>query len=355
MKSLLCTLAVLTSVAQAGTLYLPAYPSSVMVIDESTFKVLDRIPLVTGTPMTMRLSPDHKTLYVTTIDHNGFEVIDLATRKVTNHFVLNTPTKQYRLRGGAVDPQGKFFYTVSREIDQLSDHIEVAKPKYTVVDIAQQKIVKTVEMSKENENVNRAAFEVSPDGKYLYQFGPKITVLDTNNFKVVDTLDLAQPDSDAMENVRLGGELGLLSEPGVRMSVFTSTDPVVHNRIFGLARLDLATRQVDYKPIGPAPGGMAGLQVTPDKKTAYTVVTNGILGNKTCEFWKFDLNTDRLAQKANLPCRARFSFGMSSDGKKLYIYGAGFEVEVYDTTTFKLENTWDLNNDITMAGIAVLP
>jgi hypothetical protein len=46
---------------------------------------------------------------------------------------------------------------------------------------------------------------------------------------------------------------------------------------------------------------------------------------------------------------------MSSDGKKLYIYGAGFEVEVYDAATFKLEKTWDLNTDITMAGLAVLP
>ena len=100
-------LTMLATMANAGTLYLPAYPASVLVIDESNFQILDRIPLVTGTPTSMRLSPDHKTLYVTTIDHNGFETIDLATRKVTNHFVLNTPTKQYRFRGGAVDPQGK--------------------------------------------------------------------------------------------------------------------------------------------------------------------------------------------------------------------------------------------------------
>ena len=125
--------------------------------------------------------------------------------------------------------------------------------------------------------------------------------------------------------------------------------------MFGLARLDLATRQVDYNPIGPAPSGMAGLQITPDKKTAYTVVANGANGNKRCEFWKFDLTSDRVTQKAEVPCRTRFSFGMSSDGKKLYIYGAGFEIEVYDTATLKLEKTWDLNNDVTYAGIAVLP
>jgi hypothetical protein len=85
------------------------------------------------------------------------------------------------------------------------------------------------------------------------------------------------------------------------------------------------------------------------------VVANGANGNKRCEFWKFDLSSDRVTDRAEVSCRTRFSFGMSSDGKKLYIYGAGFEIEVYDAATLKLEKTWDLQTDITYAGIAVLP
>src|SRR5580698_4301113 len=89
-------LALLAASASAGTLYLPAYPASVLVFDEAKGQVVDRIQLETGTPMSMRLSPDHKKIYVTTIDHNGIEVIDVATRKVINHFELNTADKQYR-------------------------------------------------------------------------------------------------------------------------------------------------------------------------------------------------------------------------------------------------------------------
>ncbi len=100
---------------------------------------------------------------------------------------------------------------------------------------------------------------------------------------------------------------------------------------------------------------MAGLQVTPDKKYAYTVVANGMHGNKRCEFWTFDLTPDHLTKTAEVPCRTRFSFGMSGDGKKLYIFGAGFEIEVYDAATLKYERTWDLNNDVTMGGMVVLP
>jgi hypothetical protein len=355
MKCLFPLLALFAAVASAGTLYLPAYPATVLVFDEAKGQIVNRIPLATGTPMSIRMAPDHKKIYVTTIDHNGIEVIDVASSKVINHFELNTPTKQYRFRGGAVDPDGKLFYTVTREIDKLPEHFEVGKGKYTVIDLAQQKIVKTVEMPLEDDRTNRLSFEVSPDGKYLYQFGPKIKILQTSDFKMVDTLDLAQPDFGAMDNVHLGSDLDLISQPGMHTSIFNSSDPIVHNRVFGLARMDLGTRQVSYSPIGPAPTGMTGLQVTPDKKSAYTVVANGANGNKRCEFWKFDLSTDRLTQKEEVPCRTRFSFGMSTDGKKLYIYGAGFEIEVYDAATLKLEKTWDLETDVTYAGIAELP
>ena len=355
MKRWFSLLALGAAAASAGTLYLPAYPAAVLVFDESKGQIVDRIPLTTGTPISMRLAPDHKKIYVTTIDHNGIEVIDVATRKVINHFVLNTATRQYRLRSGAVDPDGKYYYTVTKEIDQLPEHFEVARAKYTVIDLAQQKIIKTVDMSPEDEQASRRAFEVSPDGKYLYQFGRKITIFQTADFKVIDQIDLAQPDFPGMENVRLGNDLDLISQPGVHTSIFNSSDPIVHNRVFGLARLDLATRQVTYNPIGPAPSGMGGLQVTPDKKTAYTIVTSGAFGNKSCEFWGFDLTTDRLTQKAEVPCRSRFSFGMAGDGRKLYLYGAGYEIEVYDASTLKYERTWDLNNDITGAGMIVLP
>jgi DNA-binding beta-propeller fold protein YncE len=352
--------------ASAGTLYLPAYPASVLVFDEGKAQIVDRIPLSTGTPMTIRLSADHKRIYVTTIDRNGIEVIDVATRKVINHFELNTPTKQYRLFNGTADPEGKLFYAVTKEITKFPEHYEVAKPKYTVVDLEQQKIVKIIDIPKEEEAQNEGDYgvgwlEVSPDGKFLYQFGQRITILQTSDFKVIDHIDLARPDSPGVESAQFGGvdfgnDLDLINEPGAHDALFISSDPVVHNRVFGLARMDLTTRQIDFSPIGPAPAGMSGIEVTPDKKWAYTVVSTGIHGTKRCEFWAFDLEHGaRITERAEVPCRTRFTLGISTDGKKLYIYGAGFDIEVYDAATLKYEKTWDLNNDVTYAGIVVIP
>jgi len=360
MKLLFSTLALSCALARGATLFLGAYPDAVIVFDEAKGQIVDRIPLTTGLPTSLRLSQDKKKIYVTTNDRGGVEVIDVATRKVINHFELSTPTRRYRFNGGTPDNEGKLFYAVTMEIDKLVDRYEIGKPKYTVIDLAQQKIVKSVDIASEDEAANsggyvRGFFEFSPDGKYLYQFRDKVVILNADDFKVVDRIDLAKPDLPGLESVGFGGLLDSISEPGQHISFFTAADPVVHNRLFGIARLDLATRQVDFTPIGPVPAGMAGLQVAPDKKTAYTVVATGANGNKRCEFWTFDLSNDRITRTAEVSCRTRFSFGLSGDGNKLYFYGAGFEIEVYDAATLKYEKTWDLNNDVTGAGLIVLP
>ena len=358
---LITAFAAVIRISTAGTLYLPAYPSQVLVFDEQNAQVVDRIALSTGAPLGIRLAPDHKKIYVTTIDHNGIEVIDVATRKVTNHFVLNTDTKQFRLFNGAAEPQGKLYYAVTKEITKFPEHYEVAKPKYTVIDLERQQIIKTVEIPKEEEGTNQGDFgvgsiDVSPDGKYIYQFGEKITILQASDFQVVDHIDLANPYTPGMENIHFGGDLDLINEAGRHTAMFFSSDPIVHSRVFGLGRLDLNTRDLDFKAVGPAPAGnIAGFEVNSDKTKGYAVVQTGIHGTKRCEFWAFDLTTDRINQRAEVPCRTRFTLGISTDGNKLYIYGAGFDIEVYDAATLKYEKTWDLNTDVTYGGIVVLP
>jgi len=344
--------------APGATLYISAYPDLILIFDEAKGQIVDQIKLETGLPVGMRLSFDRKKIYIITNDHSGIEVLDLATRKITNHFVLNSGTKRYRFYSGTPDPQDKFLYTVTTEMEKQADRYEIGKPKYTIIGLADQKIIKTFDLPREDENNGSyrfGGFEVSPDGKYLYQFGQTINILSTEDFKVVDKIDLAKPDLPGMEQVGVGGgQLDSISQPGVRMSLFNSSDPIVHSRLFGIARFDLSTRQFEFTPIGPPPNGMSGLQVAPDKKSAYTVISSGSGGNKRCEFWAFDLMSTKISHTAEVPCRSRFSFGMSGDGKKLYIYGAGFEIEVYDAATLKYEKTWDLNHDVT-GGLIVLP
>ncbi len=362
MRRLSFFLLLLAGVAPGATLYMGTYHDTVIAFDEAKGQIVSTIPLSTGLPSSLRLSQDKKTLYATTGDYSGIEVIDIATGKVTNHFVLNTPTRRYRFNAGGVpDPQGKFLYTVTTEMNKLADHYEIGKPKWTVIDLAAQKIAKTFDVAKEDEIAisagrGRAFLETSPDGKYLYHFGDKVLILKTDDFKVVDRLDLSKPDLPGMEDIGFGGNLDSIGEPGAHVSLFNSADPVVHNRVFGIGRFDLNTRQMTFDPIGPAQPSMMGLQVAPDKTHAYTVVTSGgALGNKRCEFWQIDMKNDRVTNTREFACRSRFSFGMSGDGSKLYIYGAGFEIDVFDAATLQHERTWDLQNDTTGGGLIVVP
>jgi DNA-binding beta-propeller fold protein YncE len=359
---LFVSLSILTcALASGGTLYVPAYPNDVLVVDDTNGKVLDTIPLSTGLPTGIRLSNDKKTLFVTTNDHSGVEVIDIATRKVTNHFVLNDEMHRYRLNGAAPDPDGKILYATTTEILKKSDRFEIGKPKYTVIDLAQQKIVKTVDSSSAQGETPDAgggngggAFEVSPDGKYLYQFRNQVIVLKAEDFSVVEKIDLGRPEDPTVDSLSLGGMLEALSEPGQRVSLFNFSDPIIHAKSFGLAKFDLNTRKFEYTPVGPAPVSMTNLRITPDKKMGYTVITNGTGGNKRCEVWGLDLSTSKLAKTSDIPCRSRYSFGISTDGKKLYMYGAGFEIDVYDAVTFQHEATWDLGHDM-RGGMVGLP
>jgi hypothetical protein len=360
-KSRLLILAALGAAAgYGGTIFLPGYPDRVLAIDESTRKVVDKIPSEIGIPTSISLSYDRKKLYITSNDQSGIEIIDIASRRVLDHFILNEGDHHHRIYGVAPDPQDKILYTIVRDVTKQADRFEIGKFKYGVIDIAQKKIVRTVDIPPEDQEGNipypgMNPFHVSPDGKYLYQFRDKVTILDASNFQVVDKIDLATPDFPDLASVGIGAPLGTLSEQGALISLFNAEDSVVHRRLFGIARFDLNSREFQFSEIGPAPAGMLGLQVAPDRKTGYSVISNGEHGNRRCEFWAFDLAKNQRTMTAEFPCRPRFSFGISSDGKHLYLYGAGFEVELWNAATLKLEETIDLHNDVTMGGIVVVP
>ncbi len=349
-------LSLLSAPIHAATLYMGGYPNVLLMFDEASGKVTRRVTLATGLPTGLLESSDRKRIYVSTITTGGIETLDVASGRVIDSFSLNTPTTKYRFYSGVTDASGRFFYTVAERIDKDIDRYRISKPQYTVVDLKLHKVVRAVDIAAEDDTPGtpyRAGYAISPDGRYFYVFRDKVIVVSTANLKAVERFDLAKSDIAGYEGVSFGGGVEAIRTPGQLVSLFNAADPYVHNKVFGVARFDLASRRFTFVPIGPAPTALAGLEVTPDSKHGYTVATIGTLGNKRCELWHFDLATNRLVDKAEFSCRSRFQFGMSGDGSKLYIYGASFDIEVYDARTLKLEKTWDIGNDARMAGMVV--
>ncbi|MFT4045968.1 MAG: hypothetical protein QM661_04650 [Solimonas sp.] len=339
----------------AGTIFAGGYPDKLLVFDEALGKTTQRLILSIGLPRGMQLSNDGKRLYVTSVS-SGIEVVDVATRKSLDSFSLDGPRTRYRFNGGVADSKGRYFYLLGEHFDKLNDRYKVSKYQYIAVDLKEKKIVRAVDVADEDlpQNSYRQRLLLSEDDKTLYVLGEKITVVDTADFKVTQRIDLAKPPAGEFEDGSFGGSLETLRSPREYVSLFNASEGPIGNNVFGIARFDLSTKHIDFKPIGPAPEAVAGLQVTPDGKEGYTVATIGKLGNRRCEFWRFDLGSNTVLAKSEFECRSRFNLGMSADGSKLYIYGASYEIDVYDAKTLRYEKTWALGNDATGAGIVVI-
>ena len=352
--SLLAASAARPAPAGGSLFYAGALSKKLIVFDETQEKVVDQIPVETGVPRRLRLSYDRKKIYVSTPLKNGIEVVDMATHKVVNHFVLDEANRRVNFGGHAPDPQDRLLYGSVTISTKQTDRFEIEKPKLAVVDLAQQKIVKTAEapMVDDRPAVN-GAYRVSPDGKYLYLFGEDVRIFDIADLKLLDTIELSKPLYPGMASIGFGFREDPLEDPGTVTGLFNSTDPVVRRSIFGIARFDLNKRIFDFTPVGPSAGGMFGLQLTPDKKTGYTIASHGDLGNRRSEFWVFDMATRKVIKRVEFEAPPS-GFTLSGDGRSIYLHGSVPVIDVWDAATLKQRKTIDVNADLT-TGLLVVP
>jgi WD40 repeat protein len=92
---------------------------------------------------------------------------------------------------------------------------------------------------------------------------------------------------------------------------------------------------------------MIGFLVSPDRKLGYSVMFSYAGGNRRTEWWVWDLQTHQVIKTQPFESRPTFRFGLSSDGKKLYLYGSGSTLEIFDASTLASLKLIYLNKDIT--------
>ncbi len=339
-----------------GLLYVGAWQKKVFVIDEAAQKVASEIELKFDVPRSLMLSEDKKRLIVHSMKDCGFEFVSLATGKIEHSFVLNDGGKRYRPNGFAITPDDKKLYTTFYMVEKKIDRFEVNKMKWGVIDIASGKMEKEVEVPKEMEGRGGrgGGLRFSPDGKFLYSFRDNVYIYDAETFKEVDKIELSKPLFPGVERVNLGPGDDPYEEPGTVFGFFNSTDPIVHRSTFGFAKFDLVKRTFEFTPVGPSTTGIMGLRLTPDRKLGYTVAFNGAGANRRCEFWTFDIASKQMLRKQEFDGRSRFDFSISSDGKSLYIFGAGNTLESYDAATLKMTKELVVNADMT-SNMLVVP
>jgi len=73
----------------------------------------------------------------------------------------------------------------------------------------------------------------------------------------------------------------------------------------------------------------------------------GAGGNRRTEWWVWDIKNQQVLKRQEFESRPTFRFGISSDGKKLYIYGSGSTLEIVDAATLQSKKVMYLNRDLT--------
>lgn len=320
-------------------IYVSGRPSRIEILDEATGKKLSEITLKTGSATRMNLSSDHKHFYLLNSNLEDMEVVDIASKQVTDTFRLSEGNKKVRIRSFEADPTNSFIVLLTKAATKMSDHFEIGPSTLLQYDLKQHKVIRTIPWPKGEER-EFAGLKFSPDGKLLYLFGEDIIIFDTKDFKEVDKWELSRPFEDGLGRIGLNPSDDFYDEPGYFTGMFSVQDPVQNRRIMGIARVNLGLKSVDFYALGPATGLQFAL--APGRKVAYGVHEE--IGRY--EFWSFDLEGRKIAKRQEFAGRPRMALKTSSNGKLLYIYQAGATIDVYDSATFQFLRTMDLDMDM---------
>jgi len=351
MTALACPLAVAGAQSVpsggTGTLYVGTYARNVLVLDEATMKVKDTIKSQIGIPG-ISLSFDRKHIYLTDPGNEKVEIIDLATKKSSGVFTLSTDSTKVRMWGFSLDPKERFAILLVKAYQEHADRYEVKPPTLLRYDLATRRVTDTIPWPRGEEREG-AQIIFSPDGKLMYFFTQDdVLIYDAVSLKEVDRWEISKTlFEEGLGRINFGLPYDVYETPGFYTGLFRTSDPVNHRTQMGVARMDLANRQLDFYSLGPSQG--VSFRLSPDRKRAYGIHSE--VGNY--QFWTFDLDSRRVLGKTEFPGRPRMGLVVSSNGTQLYITTAGSTIDRYSTADFKHLGQINLGADMT--NVVIVP
>ena len=331
-----------------GTLIIGTYPDKFHIIDEATEKVVGTIPFKSGIPRRTTLSRDRKRFYTIEAGMEKVEIIDIATRSTIDTFSLSEGNKRVRIRSIEPDPLHRFVMLLTASATKMTDRFEIGAPTIMQYDLKEKKVVRTVPWPNNDERQN-VQIQFSPDGKLMYLFSDQdVLIYDTGSFAQVDKWELSKPIEEGFGRLEFGQSDAYNDEPGFYTAIFNVSDPIQHRRTMGIGRVNLAAKTVDFYTMGPS--SPVSFAMAPGRKVAYGLFQD--IGRY--EFWRFDLEHRKLANRVEFKGRPRMSLKTSSNRKVLYIYNAGETIDLYDAETYQYLRTISLEGDMT-AELFVFP
>ncbi len=325
-----------------GTFYVGAFPNRIYVIDEATEQVVDTIEMTLGGPPNdMRMSADGSRMYMRDRTFEHIEVIDLETRSTIDTLTLSEGSTKVRIRSLVVSPDDAYAVLLADTAIKHLDRWEIAPRRLLQVDLASHEVMREIPWPDGEERTG-ASMMFSPDGGVLYLFGGEILALDTGSFEVVDRWELSSVEAPDLERFSFGFGVDRNEEPGYFTNLFRVSDPVQNRRLMGIARINLAERDVDFYTLGPDEP-LSSFSLSPDRRKAYAVLKR--IGHY--EIWTFDLVERRVERREVFEGRPRMSLAVSTNGQLLYVHQAGATIDLHEASTYRYLRTIDLGGDMT--------
>ncbi|MQA92222.1 MAG: hypothetical protein GEU90_18685 [Gemmatimonas sp.] len=318
-------------------MYIGTY-RNIAVIDEATSTIEDEIELTSGMPRSMVLSANRDRFYVLNTMYETIEVVDIARREVVDQFTLSEGNRKVRISSYVVDPLERYAILLAKTYDRQPDRFEVSRPLLLRYDLQSRTVTDTIPWPEE-EPRERAQLVFSPDGDLLYFFSDEILVFETEGFTQVDSWDYEDALGDRVGEFDFGFPDQAYEEPGYYTGLFRISDPSQNRQLMGVARVNLAERDVEFSILGPSES--VSFALAPGSRKAYGLHSE--VGNY--EFWTIDLEQMRVESRQPFPGRPRMSLMPSSSGDVLYIYNAGNTIDLYEASTYRYLQTIDLNVD----------
>jgi hypothetical protein len=327
--------------------YIATYTNHLLVWDEASEEVVDRIEVSNFIPTGIVVNEDKDRLYVMEARAERIEIVDLEQNRVIDEFTLSEGNVTVRINGFAPHPSDERAALFVKRYTKHADRYEIEGPFILEYDLTTKAVSDTIPWpdGEERENVD---FRYSPDGETLYLFANDIIAVDAETFEEVDRWEISQALEPGLGRPNFGVFPGTYDQDGVATSLFRMTDPAQNRRMMGVARVRLSEKEVEFYTLGTnEPVG--GFSVAPGGEKAFALFSE--IGRY--EFWEFDLTNRRVAKRVPFQGRPRMGLQVSADGLKLYIHVAGNTIDVYDSSTFEFLRTVTFDEDMT--GVAVIP
>ena len=331
-----------------GTIYVGGYPGRIFVIDEATEQVVDDIQMtLDGPPSNLTLSEDGTRFYMRDRSLEQIEIIDVATRRTIDTLTLSEGDTKVRIRTFRAAPDHSSIILLTDTATKLIDRFEIEPRKLVQVDLATHEVLREVPWPDGEERTS-VSMLFSPAGDLLYLFGGEIVALETSEFEEVERWELSQLDEGGLGRFNFGFRYDPNEEPGYFSGIFRVQDPVQDRRLMGIARINLAERDIDFYTLGPSES-VGSFSLAPGRQKAYGLLSR--IGHY--EFWTFDLAGRRLENRQVVEGRPRMALRPSTNGQILYIHQAGNTIDLYEAATYRYLRTITLDGD--MSQMFVVP